>query len=196
MSSTTAFEAQSGSCCFLWCTYTTEDLSYFDPFFSSENKVQRENLLFHMLIMIYYLTYSQWYWFQHTYSNVHTITLTIRLSPKEAFSGKKKNLACSKDWEYLMICFQWYWVYIFENLKSISSNSIPRSWQLLICWQYLLHLQFHFLLDDHRRVYFHLRQHLVQLNLLQHNQNYWFFFSIASTWYSTKSERLSVVKTM
>ena len=118
----------------------------------------------------------KWNWFQHTYSNFHTITSTIGLSPKEAFSGQKKNLACSNDWEYLKICFQWYWVYIFDNLKSIGCSSIPRGWQLLICWQYLFHLHFHFLPVDHCRVYFY-RQHLVQLSLLQHNQNYRFFFN-------------------
>ena len=70
-------------------TYKAEDLSYFDPTFWIS--VQHETVLFHLSRMIFYQLYFQWYLFQHTYTNFHTITLTIGLSPKEALSGKKKK---------------------------------------------------------------------------------------------------------
>ena len=71
------------------CTYKAEDLSYFDPTFWIS--VQREAVLFHLPRMIFYQPYFEWHLFQHTYTNFHTIKLTIELSPKEALSGKKKK---------------------------------------------------------------------------------------------------------
>ena len=53
-------------------------------------EVERENLLFHLLIMILYQPYSQWHWFQHDYSNFHSITVP---SPKEASSQVRQKCA-------------------------------------------------------------------------------------------------------
>ena len=92
--------------------------------FFIEKKVHHENMLFHLLIMICYQPYFQWHWFQHTYSDFRTITLTIRISPKEAFSGKKKI---------------WHVVRI-ENIWWFVSNG--NGYASLIIWKALVPLAF------------------------------------------------------
>ena len=121
----------------------------------------------------------QWYGFQHTYSNFHTITLTMRISPKEVLKNVKKiwHAVRIRNIGLFFLNGNGYtFLIIWKALVPVAFSETGNCWfadNILFIFIFI----FCQLTIDQCRVYHHLLQHLVQLSLLQHNQNYWFFFN-------------------